>query len=35
MASQPPVPEVPSDFPVDAPVPSPSDPIPQGPSDPV
>lgn len=35
MASQPPVPETPTDFPVDAPVPSPSDPMPSEPVDPV
>lgn len=35
MASQPPVPETPNEGPVDAPIPSPADPIPAAPSDPV
>ena len=35
MASQPPVPEIPSDAPVDDPIPTPIDPIPVGLSDPV
>jgi hypothetical protein len=35
MASQPPIPEIPTDLPVDNPVPTPVDPIPLTPSDPV
>lgn len=35
MASQPPIPETPGEFPADPPVPSPTDPIPPKPSDPV
>lgn len=35
MASQPPVPEIPSETPVDPPVPTPTDPVPPAPSDPV
>lgn len=35
MASQPPSPEIPTDLPIDAPVPTPTDPIPLAPSDPV
>jgi len=35
MASQPPTPEVPAEAPVDDPLPSPQDPIPPEPSDPV
>lgn len=35
MASQPPIPEIPSDMPMDAPVPTPTDPIPPVPTDPV
>ncbi|WP_162875655.1 hypothetical protein [Sphingomonas crusticola] len=35
MASQPPSPEIPTDLPIDEPVPTPVDPIPPVPSDPV
>jgi hypothetical protein len=35
MASQPPTPEIPSDAPVDTPIPTPTDPVPPTPSDPV
>jgi hypothetical protein len=35
MASQPPTPEIPSDVPIDDPIPEPTDPIPPAPSDPV
>ncbi len=35
MASQPPIPEVPDNLPVDPPVPSPVDPVPPAPTDPV
>jgi hypothetical protein len=35
MASQPPSPEIPTDVPIDDPVPTPTDPIPPMPSDPV
>jgi len=35
MASEPPVPEIPTDVPVDDPVPTPTDPIPPEPADPV
>ena len=35
MASQPPFPEIPSEVPLDKPVPTPTDPVPPAPSDPV
>ncbi len=35
MASQPPTPEIPTDVPIDDPIPTPTDPIPPAPSDPV
>lgn len=35
MASQPPTPEIPTDAPVDDPIPTPTDPIPPIPTDPV
>jgi hypothetical protein len=35
MASQPPTPEIPTDAPVDDPIPTPTDPVPAAPSDPV
>lgn len=35
MASQPPVPDIPTDLPIDNPVPSPADPRPVTPDDPV
>jgi len=35
MASQPPVPEIPMDAPIDPPIPTPTDPIPPAPTDPV
>jgi hypothetical protein len=35
MASQPPAPEIPTDLPIDEPVPTPTDPIPPVPADPV
>ncbi len=35
MASQPPTPEIPTDVPIDDPIPTPVDPIPLEPSDPV
>lgn len=35
MASQPPTPEIPSDDPIDNPIPTPTDPVPPVPSDPV
>lgn len=35
MASAPPIPEIPTDVPVDDPVPTPIDPVPPAPSDPV
>lgn len=35
MASQPPTPEIPTDAPVDDPIPTPVDPIPPVPTDPV
>ena len=35
MASQPPIPEIPTDLPIDEPVPTPTDPIPPVPMDPV
>lgn len=35
MASEPPVPDIPTDVPVDDPVPTPTDPIPPEPADPV
>jgi hypothetical protein len=35
MASQPPTPEIPTDVPIDDPIPTPIDPIPPAPSDPV
>lgn len=35
MASQPPVPDIPNESPVDSPIPSPTDPIPPVPTDPV
>jgi hypothetical protein len=35
MASQPPTPEIPTDVPVDDPIPTPTDPIPPIPTDPV
>ena len=35
MASQPPIPELPNEGPVDSPIPSPADPIPPAPTDPV
>jgi hypothetical protein len=35
MASQPPTPEIPTDVPIDNPVPTPTDPVPLTPTDPV
>jgi hypothetical protein len=35
MASQPPTPELPVDMPIDDPIPTPVDPVPVAPSDPV